>query len=436
MGQSYPPIEELVNEEFFRKYARQTPHMALLQWTEWLAQRRHGRNEDHKYRKVLQIAGGLGEGAVRHYCLGRHDQLSTTTVEMFDRVTRALQRTPPIAVHERARKRKRRSAQPRVAFLTQLTVPSESFHFDVLRGVVLAATDRNVSVSIHELAPTNFAEAIERIHTIYEPDGILMLRLTPTRQELDALARAEIPTVLLHGDRQLYGPPIIRNIVPTHAEMPASIRRWLDETADARRRGCSVAAPRTRKSRVAGSGDGPSRWPELVVVAMTEESDDGDFDPIPELVKPAAAVRGASRGRNVTRRSIRNDRRDELWSAVEDRDHAWVDLTKDYSYLRAKEVLEAYPHAGAYIALSDQVAAGLKHLLSIRDGDAQWQDRILGFDNTVMAHEASFPSFDQHRQDVGARGVKALSDFLASQEDGKWPAFEEEHIEVELVRQP
>jgi DNA-binding LacI/PurR family transcriptional regulator len=217
-----------------------------------------------------------------------------------------------------------------------------------------------------------------------------MLRLTPTREVLEALRRARLPTVLIHSNRLQFDPPIIGNVVPDQRAIGDQLAMWL--------RGLKHARGRSRKPRV-------------VVVAMPKERDADEF-PRSDAVQQA---------------SIRNDRIERVCAVLGKTE---PDVTvEDYSFRHAFRVVSDFPSAEAYICFSDQLAVGIKHVLLAQGQDVE--HRIVGFDNSRVAESENVSSFAQRLEDVGDAAVSLLLRQFRSREPVG--PFEEVELKMDLI---
>lgn len=242
----------VITVNFFREFAVGEPAGASEEWERW--QRKHpNATERAKYRKLLEIAVERAEATIRCYLDGRSHKLSLELLDRLDRVARGLNQDPPHRSFRRTRPARRAN---RVALLTELAVPSESYHFELIGCVIREAFLHHLSLSVHEAPGEGLAVPVERILANFRPDGVIMIRLTPSRRVVELLAGARIPTVLIHGDRHRYEAPVLANVVPQQEKIETDLNAWLEDQQQGEdKRSASKRAKRRR----------------VVVVTMREE---------------------------------------------------------------------------------------------------------------------------------------------------------------------
>lgn len=387
-----------IDEAFFQEFARGEPEEALRAWEEWMNSRRRRPDSESAYREAMKICSGLGEASVRHYLKGRHHFLSTENLDRLDRLAKGLGQDPvPRAeVPAEAAARPRRSN--RLALLTQLQVPSETYHMELIRGIVRDASLHHLAVAIHEVSPIDLRASIGKVRTNFRPDGIVMLRVTPAPRDLEGLTRSNIPVVLVHADRYRYPRPVLANIVPNQERLDADLKVWLD------RYWLPVRQGRRVKRSTAG---------KAVLVRMPWETSSDEFPRIVTGVEP----------------SIRNDRIARLERALRKEFRLKIEEVPDYRFRHSLQVFSNHPDADLYVSLSDQIAVGLKHML-IAAG-RPWDHRIVGFDDSPTAKEECLASFSQSLEKIGFLVVDRMCRFFRLG-GGCWPEFEELPIDVHL----
>lgn len=389
---------------FHKHCIRTDPAEAAKEWDEWIASK--PRTDEQKYRKALSLATGLHEASIRHY-LKRPDKLSDLTLTTLDSLTAALGRTPPEERTSETRQVGRRGN--RIALLVELTsIPSPPFHLQVIRGIVRGASRHHFSVSMHEVSGDPLANAIKRVASIYRPDAMVMLRLTPNRETASVLGRADIPVVLVHADRLEYpSPPFVANIVPGQEPIEECLSGWAKNLAD-------WHAARTRSSGGQNS--------EIIVVALGPEKTKHDYPPLHPVPH------------------IRKERIDLVKKALEELQELkkikLVDYqVPDYSFRHALSVYRKHPKALGYVCLSDEIAVGIKHAMIANRGEKEWKRRIIGFDNSWLAREEEITSFGQHLEDIGDLAVEKLAEQLTGlrRSPENWTKFRQIRTDVYLV---
>jgi DNA-binding LacI/PurR family transcriptional regulator len=391
------PFAEL-SEEWFRNHGSiSDPTAAAEEWRRWLTTRR---SDEAKYRKVLELGSGRSIAAICYYCNGRGRKLSDKTWTLLDRMTRALGRVPP-------EKKQNHKSGPheqgprRIALLSELSdIPSPSFHFEVIRSVVRGTSRARVvypyETSIHELPRSGLSVSLGRILRVYQPDAVVMVRLSPDPESLEILAEDSIPTILVHANRYKYPTkPVLTNIVPDQGKIPDLLRLWANQ---------HIVKPGPQ------SGD-------VVVVAMAREEEERWFEPLD----------GAGG-------SIRNERIDLVMSALDD--HAPVLHTvKDYTARRALDVFEKHPGARAYVCLSDEIAVALRHLRRAAARKRKDRCEIIGFDDSQLAREEGITSIGQSLHVIGERAAGKFDEWFRRRSDRQNPwddIFSESKIDAYL----
>jgi len=221
---------------FFTYAAVRDPEAAWRSWQGW-SDRARTSDPWARYRKLLEIAGGVTRNAVNLY-LSQSDwsQLSPPTLWDLDTISRALgvglpHRPPKPWPPPRVR------GTWRIALLCELAgVPSPRFHVEVLRSLVEAVEARqagNISIAIHALRPNaaDFRASLERMIRLERPDGVIWFRITPDLSSLEMLngipqLRPPIPVVLVHGSMQDYPPPVLGHVFPNQSALAEAVRRW------------------------------------------------------------------------------------------------------------------------------------------------------------------------------------------------------------------
>jgi DNA-binding LacI/PurR family transcriptional regulator len=394
--------EAELSEEWFRAHALigVDPALAAAAWSRWLVVR--VRTEEARFRMALQLASGLSEAAIRHYRAGRGYKLGARTLQELDTLARALgSPAPSRAIRDESAVGRRRGPR-QIALLTPLTsLPSPSYHLEVIRGIVAGTARHALATALHAVEPDELRPALDGILRAFRPAAVVLLRVTPDTGSLDLLARRGFPAVLVHADRFRYPcPPVLFHVIPAQESIAKAVEGWAHRVAPRR-------AGRTRPRRAQG---------EVVVVAMPREQPQGDFERIPG-VEP----------------SLRNRRIDLILEGLREFRPAvfWVE---DYSFRHAPAVLAAYPNAWAYLCLGDELAAAIKHLLAATG--REWRDRVLGFDDSRLAHAERISSFGQYLERIGDVMADRLGQWLGTAGVGagvRCDDFEEIATDVYLI---
>lgn len=372
-----------IDERFFANLGIGDPKDLNRHWQAFLSE--YPRTKiSRRYRRLLELTGGISEVHARNYLHEdplRYTKVSDDLRENLDRVTQAVGRILPPGSKETGQNREPPRLLRRVALFTEFRVPSERFHFFMLRMLARQAAIRGIAVSIHEV-DQNLSESIETAIRQFRPDGVLLLRLTPTRWAVDVLAKRSLRTVLIHADRLEYPPPIVANITPRHDGIPKELARWL-----------------ASKSKTFGDK------PNVGIVTLHEEQPRGEF-PTNDLFAG----------------SIRNERHKAIRDALKHLNvkHKVID---DFSFYRAEEVLQKLPDCDLYVGLSDVIAVATKQL-------ARHKCEVIGFDNTEIAQRAGIASFDQQLDKVARLAIEQLCAHFSG--DKNRPAIET-YVDVTLA---
>jgi DNA-binding LacI/PurR family transcriptional regulator len=269
----------------------------------------------------------------------------------------------------------------RIALFCELAgIPSPRFHVEVLRSLVEAGQARNISVAIHAVQPAaaGFHASLQRMIRLERPEGVIWFRITPDASSLEILngiphLRPRVPAVVVHGSMQDYPPPVLGHVFPDQSGLAEAVERW------------------ARKLR---PDDAASH--EVAVVAMRRE------------------------GGGVT--SIRNQRIDLIDAGIRAAGRPPCHLeVPDYSAGNADGVLRQCPRALGYICLSDEVAVGVKCLLTAEGRSAA--DNVIGFDQSPLAARCGIPSFNQSLEKIGEATWSLFLDFFRREDNAFWPPF-------------
>ena len=387
-----------IDDQWFRENGLNIdPIKAFSDWEAWLVQRK--RSDEAMYRKVLVLASGKSDAAIRHYFRRPH-KLSAETRGYLDGITIALGRKPRhdkgFVEHSRTRPLKNR-----IALLTEITgIPSTPYHFQVIAGIVNAAAEHGFCVAIHEVFRSEFPRLIQRVSRTYQPDGIVMLRLTPDSDAIQTITNVNIPTVLIHADRYQFPVPIIANIIPRQEPIKEYIRTWAFNLANWRK--------------------------------IQKQSDTQLRDKI-VLVHVAAEDRKITLPPTHAIPEIRKHRIELIWSALDGLARVKVSVS-DYSFRQAFSVWDQHKNALGYICLSDELAVGIKHLLQATNSSNNWKQRILGFDNSPTAQAETITSFGHDVKGVGRQAVETLIRYVEHRDiDENESEFRQIETDIHLV---
>jgi len=277
----------------------------------------------------------------------------------------------------------------------------------MIRALTRACGRRHFLVGLHEVSPHDLEAAIRQITNAFRPQAVVLLRLTPDANCLRPLRDRHIPTVLVHGHRLTYPPPVLVNVIPRQEPIVDLLRDWAERRL------------RDLRSRAKGG----RRTRKVVVAGMQ-----------PELTPRAAEQFGLADG--VEEASIRKHRRQLIMKALQGVDAEPIDVD-DYSFLGALKVFKKRGNAAAYVCLSDQLAVGIKHLL-LASGTAEESGRgrhIIGFDNSDLARREEITSFDQNLDTIGEVVADTLDRWFQEQpaSTDSWPRFQEMPVEIHLA---
>ena len=372
--QTEPDEIDRIDENFFDTLGIGDSRDLFRKWQMFLEEHPRAKRR-RRYRYLLELIGGIGEAHVRNYLHSeplRFTKVSDDVRNTLDLVTKALGEKLPHGSIQPRRAPETSRRPRRVALFTEFRVPSERFHFYMLSILTRQAAARGIALSIHEV-DNNLSETLDTATRLFRPNGVLLLRLTPTRKAVDILEKRSLPTVLIHADRLDYPTPIVTNITPCHDKMQKELAEWLttrsqqfDETA------------------------------KVGVVTLPNERAKGEF--------PITGPFGGS---------IRNERHHVIRQALKHLNAKFL-VVDDFSFYRAEEVLYKLPNCGLYIGLSDVIAVATKQL-------ASHTCEVIGFDNTEIAQRASISSFDQQLEEVASLAIKHLCAQFVGDDDQSLP---------------
>lgn len=367
-----------IDETWFRDHGAREPDRALREWTAWLNEGTRTRSKKASVRKLLQLASGRSAAAVGFYFqVGRQAQLSLETIELFDTLMGDLGCIPEPRSERSDRSRVQRSRS--IAVLTSLAdIPSESFHLSLLRSLAAGAAERGFDCTLHETDYASITDTAHRLSLNNRPSGVVLVRITPTPEMLGDFESARIPVVLIHADKQDWGPPVIANILPDQSTIPEALKMWARSLA---------AAP--NKDHVEGIGTR-----DIVIAAMRAKGS----------------------------HSVRSERTRLMRQALTE--FAPKSITvPNYSFRHALTIVREHPNAMGYVCLSDQLAVGVAHLLIAMGRNPA--GRVVGFDDSKLSEEEEITSFGQHLESIGqstvAQIVRWHDEGYGSRED--WPSL-------------
>lgn len=406
-----------LTEDFFREYGVGVPEAAVAAWQAWSRGRR--RADANPFTGVMHLCLG---GAVDRSVESQRSA-STCRVWWDTRIKKKKRQGPHIGVEKYAqldrigkalglkvgelhedikrkirvsRRQRRRDRVRRVVLMSELeSIPSEGFHLTVMRGITSMCWRHNIVVTLHGVTQAGLEAAVDKVCADHQPDGVLMMRLTPGAEILKRLDEFGIPVVLIHADRFRYPAPVLANIIPNLESVGSELKKWLGRRTVRR----------------------------AVVVSMRPEAPRGQFEPVDAAVEL----------------SIRNDRRQQILAGLKrpGRQVEIVDVD-DYCFRHGHAVFERHPEADLYVALCDPIAIELKHLLATANRPA-FTECVVGFDASEMSRVEGIASFDQGLEEIGGLAGNALCGFFHD-DDGRsdpwWPAFVERRCAEAMLQVP
>ena len=188
------------------------------------------------------------------------------------------------------------------------------------------------------------------------PEGVIWFRITPDSSSLEILNgvpnhQPPIPAVVVHGSMQEYPAPVLGHVFPDQSGLAGAIEDWVRERRPT-----------------------DSSTQEVAVVAMSRESNRVN--------------------------SIRNQRIESIHGGIRAAGFQPCHLeVLDYSAANSAEVLSKCPDAIGYICLSDEIAVGVKCLLTAKGLSSA--DNVIGFDQSPLAARFGIPSVNQNLEKIG-----------------------------------
>jgi DNA-binding LacI/PurR family transcriptional regulator len=406
------PYLARIEAAWFRDHGSSIPMIALARFNRWRQTR--GRRlspistkDLRRYLiQMLVCAVGVKEPTADAYLRGEEyyrkkegkvrTRFNHQTHAWLDEVTSALGfPVPRWSYHDI----EERPWSGRLAIFTELaSLPSQRFHFDLIRAIAHEARENHCLCSVHEVSRERLAHDIATLMRLFDPDAAILLRLTPDGLCLSALDST--PTILVHADRgpcRDQYPPIVCNIVPDQQSIGPCLMEFLK-------------GPGTVKRAKRGT---------TVVASIEMEHKPG---------------------------SIRDERICLVLQALGELGLAPRHcIVQDYSFANAIRVFKAFPNASLYVCLSDQLALGIKHCL-IASG-REYKRRVVGWDNSEQyAQRENITSFDQGLRQIASKifeeliGIIKYEQAIADDPTGAAgkpakPAFKEVGIPVELAQE-
>ncbi len=373
-----PSIQVNLNkvEKWFFVYGIPDPKQAALTWKKWITEEYPNAINvpETMIKKVFTLALGISEAMFRHYTHAKYERqrlVPMKTRQKLDYLMRFTGQTPP--VFERQSKDKKPSNEENtkrksIALITELNkLPSLPYHQEVMNSIMLEAEKYKYDLTIYEAKDGNQDEAIIRAILMNLPDGIILVRLKPTKALLNKLKESPIPIILIHSGERLTESPVIGNITSVmersrDAKLQKDFNKWirsLPSKNDPQKRAVIVHMPlkdNHRKKRV-----------NYLSLMLRQENYKIDYFEV-----------------------------------------------MDYSFEHAYKVWKRYPEANVYVCLSDQIAVGLKNILMTANNQEQ-QNNIVGFDGSPLAKREMICSFDQKLHLIGKLVFDKLKAFFKHQ---------------------
>lgn len=365
-----------LTQDWFARYGGPIdPVDAAAAWAEWDDRQRP---YDQRIRMALRIGSDLSESAVRFYVTGKNrHKLGQRARWILERLSRALGFEPEwrsmigqqsaMPPHDARRVRE-------LALVTELDVPSPSYHWEVIGSIVRRGSQRNVKVSIHPVEPQDLEAELNRLVANTDCDATILLRLSPNKACVELLSHGGVPAVLIHADRKKYARPVLANLVTSHETLRDELRKKITKHG--------------------------ADW--VVVVSMDYESD---------------------------QRSVRNERINTVLESLQGLRVEHVKIP-DYSFRHAARVVEEHAHAGAYVALGDELGVAIRQLCAAAGKEGKL---VVGFDGSWLARAEGLPSFDQELAEIGPVAIDLLCDRIRESGSGEWPPCEEIEMPVRLL---
>lgn len=384
-----------VTATWFRDRGAPDGDKAFAEYSEWLAKHPQPR-ESSERRVILRLASGLADSSIGHYMApGRRHKLSEKTRRHLAEILRELGQEPddlPVGPLRYSGHGPRR-----LALIAEFThAPSTPYIFAVTRSVAAEAARRNVWCSLHDLAGRPFEDVLAGVIASARPNALALLRLTPSDRILAMLARADLPTALIHADRGDYPYPIVVNVIPDHKYTASNVAQWCRGVRD-RETGQQVRGISTSRKRLVSDRGWPSDGPIVLITMPYERSSSAPTEPTctnpcrVELVPPESQLR----------RSVRNERILKFRTGISERENSFEHVVvPDYAFRHAAWIVREFADsARGYICLSDEIALGVRLLLEGRGRDCQ--GRVLGYDDSWLASVENLSSFDQGLGRIG-----------------------------------
>lgn len=359
--------------DWFFTYGIPDPKDAAEKWAHWITEMYPaGRNKPITMRKkIFTLALGIHETSCRHYFSGKYLQeklVSAETRRRLDFLMRFTGQQPPQFIEKReVQKEKKRDYIPpvkrkRIALITHLNdLASLPYHNEIMKGLIAQAEENRYNLKIYEAKPTEPDKAVIRAVLNDLPDGIILIRLKPSKVMLSMLEESPIPIVLIHSGEQLLPRPIVGNVESVlqegrNPQLKCHFLKWLQSLP--------MHAKLSKNA---------------IIVHM----------PLGGHLHRAKRVNYIIRmleGENI---GIK------------------LHEVKNYGFDNAFEIWEQNPQADLYICLSDQIAVSLQNILQAAN-NGETQQTVIGFDGSSLANERGINSFNQKLDQVGLLAFERL----------------------------
>lgn len=359
--------------DWFFTYGIPDPKDAAEKWAHWITKMYpKGKEKPVTMRKkVFTLALGIHETSCRHYFSGIYKQeklVSLETRRRLDFLMRFTGQQPPIfeEKYEAPKEKKRDYIPPikrkKIALITQLNdLASLPYHNEIMKGLVAQAEENRYNLKIYEAKAKEPDKAMIRAILNDLPDGIILIRLKPSRKMLSMLEKSPIPIVLIHSGEQLMPSPIVGNVESVLQEgrnpnLKLNFLKWLQKTRrQASRRG------------------------KVVIVHMPLQG------------------------------HLHRKKRVDYISRIISTENLEIEYheVNNYSFDNAYEVWARSPRADLYMCLSDQIAVSLKNILQAVHSNG-FRPIIVGFDGSPLAIQHGICSFNQKLDQVGVKAFERL----------------------------